>query len=157
MISFRVHADTKDIKALSRKLGGMRVVMREVGEILEDEIQRNFVYQGAVFQGGDFTEEGRGTTTRGKAWKPLAESTKKDRKRRGYSPARPILNRSGTLKRSFTIKGVGLDFVKVGTDISWAEHHQTGGKHLPQRKLIGLSKRAHSAILQRINNYFEKK
>jgi hypothetical protein len=47
-----------------------------------------------------FASEGKST---GAAWKPLAASTQADRKRQGFPPAHPILERTGTLKRALTV------------------------------------------------------
>lgn len=82
-----------------------------------------------------FAQEGLG-----RKWKDLADSTKADRKRKGYSPEHPILERTGDLLRSLTSPGTAdaiLQITKagltIGSSVPYAKFHQTGTGKMPAR------------------------
>jgi phage gpG-like protein len=67
------------------------------------------------------------------AWAPLKESTAKQKARKGYSPL-PLL-RTGHLRQSFrpfwTKEQAG-----VGSEVPYAQYHETGTRTLPQRAML---------------------
>jgi phage gpG-like protein len=72
------------------------------------------------------------------SWAPLAESTVR---RRGS--AGPILDDSGDLRRSLTQEGakgsvrqITSDSLFVGTDVDYAQYHQTGTSRMPRRRPV---------------------
>ncbi|HDR2587274.1 TPA: phage virion morphogenesis protein [Enterobacter ludwigii] len=97
---------------------GLEVVARTIEEEAKEEIG---VYQPAV---GPFD-----------AWAPLAESTKADRVRQGYSEDDPLL-RSGELRDSISHRVMGLAAVVGSTDDKavWQEY---GTDRIPPRPFIG--------------------
>ena len=119
------------------------------GVLLREEQKKNFDQQGAIYQGGDFIRlPGQRATTRSSSWKKLADSTKADRKKKGFGESRPILVRTGKLKRSFTTKVTPTSFTSENT-CDYAGYHQTGSKdnkHPPQRKILGMSKKGVEAL-----------
>lgn len=121
--------------------------------LLTQEIKENFDRQGAIYQGGGFVRTGGGATTRSGTWKPLAPSTRDQRQSLGFNAARPILVRSSKLKNSFKVQRITKDELKIGTQIPWAQYHQTGGKNLPQRRLVGTSIKSKKAIALLLFNH----
>lgn len=95
-----------------------RAIVKEIEEMAKEEIG---VYQPAY---GPFD-----------AWAPLAESTKADRVRQGYSEDEPLL-RSGELRDSIESEVVGLAaIVGIKSDIGlWQE---VGTERIPPRPIIG--------------------
>ena len=95
-----------------------RAIVKEIEEMAKEEIG---VYQPAY---GPFD-----------AWGPLAESTKADRVRQGYSEDEPLL-RSGELRDSIESEVVGLAaIVGIKSDIGlWQE---VGTERIPPRPIIG--------------------
>ncbi|MGJ0479967.1 hypothetical protein [Pantoea agglomerans] len=97
---------------------GFRVIVKEIEKTAKEEIG---VYQPAY---GPFD-----------AWAPLAESTKADRVRRGYSEDEPLL-RSGELRDSIESKVVGLSAI-VGTKSDIGLWQEMGTENIPPRPFIG--------------------
>lgn len=97
---------------------GFRVIVKEIEETAKEEIG---VYQPAY---GPFD-----------AWAPLAESTKADRVRLGYSEDEPLL-RSGELRDSIQSEVVGLAAI-VGTKSEIGLLQEVGTSYLPPRPFIG--------------------
>ncbi|WP_052696534.1 hypothetical protein [Pantoea sp. BL1] len=97
---------------------GFHIIVKEIEETAKEEIG---VYQPAV---GPF-----------EAWSPLAESTKADRVRSGYSEDDPLL-RSGELKSSIESEVIGLAAI-VGTKSEIGYWQEAGTEHIPPRPFIG--------------------
>ncbi|UXO70831.1 hypothetical protein [Pantoea dispersa] len=95
-----------------------RVIVKEIEETAKEEIG---IYQPAY---GPFD-----------AWAPLAESTKADRVRQGYSEDEPLL-RSGELRDSIGSEVVGLAAI-VGTKSEIGLWQEVGTAHIPPRPFIG--------------------
>ncbi|KJH60941.1 hypothetical protein UF13_09150 [Pantoea agglomerans] len=97
---------------------GFRLIVKEIEETAKEEIG---VYQPAY---GPF-----------EAWAPLAESTKAERVRRGYSEDEPLL-RSGELRESIQSEVVGLAAI-VGTKSEIGLWQEVGASNIPPRPFIG--------------------
>ncbi|PVY84045.1 hypothetical protein C7434_3755 [Pantoea sp. PNA 14-12] len=95
-----------------------RVIVKEIEETAKEEIG---VYQPAY---GPFD-----------AWAPLAEATKADRVRRGYSEDEPLL-RSAQLRDSIESEIVGLAAI-VGTKKEIGLWQEVGTSHIPPRPFMG--------------------
>lgn len=95
-----------------------RVIVKEIEETAKEEIG---VYQPAY---GPFD-----------AWALLAESTKADRVRQGYSEDEPLL-RSGELRESIQSEVVGLAAI-LGTKSEIGFWQEVGTEHIPPRPFIG--------------------
>lgn len=125
---------------------------------LKEDLDRNFQQQGAILQGGGFTRPGGAfanlgkATTVGRAWAPLAESTRKQRAAQGYGAARPILQRSGKLRRGFRTK-VKNEELSATNNVSYSPYHQYGTAKMPQRLILGFSKKFVEATIMEIINY----
>jgi len=97
---------------------GFRVIVKEIEETAKEEIG---VYQPVY---GPFD-----------AWAPLAESTKAERVRQGYSEDEPLL-RSGELRDSIESEVVGLAAI-VGTKSEIGFWQEVGTVSVPPRPFIG--------------------
>lgn len=97
---------------------GFRVIVKEIEETAKEEIG---VYQPAY---GPFD-----------AWAPLAESTKAERVRLGYSEDEPLL-RSGELRDSIQSEVMGLAAI-VGTKKEIGLWLEVGTDRIPPRPFIG--------------------
>lgn len=134
--------------------------LRESAVLLRNEAENNIVQQGALYQGQGFVRKGGGfanlsyATTRVPPWKPLAESTRKDRERKGYPRARPILVRSGKLAKGFRIRVTGKSAI-VENIVSYAGYHQRGSKKLPRRAILGVTQKSYKAINLIFQNYIK--
>jgi len=98
------------LSGIMRHMGDMTPVNREIGEVVHESVQRNF-------------EEKRAPD--GTPWKPLAESTKRAKARKGRSPE-DILILNRILMGSIHPEAYP-DRVEIGTDIIYAAIHQFGG------------------------------
>lgn len=144
----------------------------EVGEDLLGDFAQNMVREGGMFGGGS-------------RWPPLAESTLKDKARKGYG-AMPMLWRTGALASSLSEKGAqgnifraGADYVVVGSSLFYAPFHQYGSRRrklrttvtkvrggyklgaesmatLPRRQIVGISWARRSLIVRRLNAYVQQ-
>lgn len=93
--------------------------------------------------------EARRFRAEGPGWEPLAPSTVRERERKGYGGAHPILRRTGALQDSFTnpaaphaVFRVEPEGFFVGSSDPVAHFHQTGGSvegRPPRRALVELS------------------
>lgn len=97
---------------------GFHIIVQEIEEAAKEEIG---VYQPAV---GPF-----------EAWAPLAESTKAERVRSGYTEDDPLL-RSGELRDSIESEVVGLAAI-VGTKSQIGFWQEVGTENIPPRPFIG--------------------
>ena len=127
---------TKGLERLVSKLSSMETASRnlqpalqEVGVWVQRGIQTNFANQA-----------GPG----GIGWLALKPTTVARRASMGLG-ASPILERTGTLKKSIRIV-TNARSVSIGTDLEYGAAHQTGYKHgksgrrVPARPFIGLPK-----------------
>lgn len=97
----------------------------------------------------------------GARWQAL--SPKYAKRKAKIAPGKPILELTGRLKRSLTAIG-GADAVRIaeplsltlGTKTPYAEFHQRGGRKLPQRKPINLTRDDYGKFISRIYRYAEK-
>lgn len=114
-----------------KAVGSPKKALEDVGDVMLKEIRGNFEEEGARLNADK--------------WVPLAESTLKDRRRRGFDPG-PILVRTGELRDSFG-KGVTETEVRVTSDCGYYGFHQTGGPNLPKRRMLAFSERMKQEIL----------
>lgn len=69
-------------------------------------------------------------------WEELADRTKKDRIKRGFSENDPLL-RSGELKKSYFRRVINTRHAKVGSGDPRAPWFETGTRYMPPRPVIG--------------------
>ena len=133
-------------KAISAE--GLIPVWTQIGEDLQADFAVNMVSEG-----------GQGFGGKG-GWPQLAPSTVRDRERKGFEGAHPILWRKGVLGESLASKtAAGSIFrvtpqgVSVGTSLFYAGWHQTGTPKMPARPIVGLTWYRRSALVARLNDY----
>ncbi len=97
------------LSGIMKHMADMTPVNREIGEVVYESVQRNF-------------EEKRAPD--GTPWKPLAESTKKARAKKGRS-AEDILILNRILMGSIHVDAYP-DRAELGTDVVYAAVHQFG-------------------------------
>jgi phage virion morphogenesis protein len=142
-----VKIDTEEInrqlQALGKRLSTLSPVMRDIAEIMLDDVEENFSTQRAPDK---------------RPWKPLAESTIQQREKKGYWPGK-ILQMRGELAASIQAES-GTDFAMVSTNKRYAAIHQFGGlagrgrkTEIPERPFLGLSATALSHILNEIKDW----
>ena len=153
LFDFKVKNDST--RALLKKIRGLdyKKALQKIEDAYEEDIEKNFDRQGALYQGEGYSRLGGGFAnlaragTRGRAWKKLAESTKKDRANKGFSPSRPILQRKGKLRNSFRSRiNSGKKEVRFWNTASYANVHQFGTDKVPARIILG----THSKIIDQI-------
>jgi hypothetical protein len=104
-----------------------------------------------------FASEGAST---GAPWAPLKLSTQRDRRRKGFPPAHPILQRTGTLMRALVL-GEGSSVVTtptsmrytVGEEARYFAYHRRGGGRLPRRNPVLLTDADRAAAVIPIRVY----
>ena len=69
------------------------------------------------------------------AWRPLAQATREDRVRKGYTPNDPLL-RTGDLRDSITHE-VGEREAVIGSDNQIAVYQELGTRAIPARSFLG--------------------
>ena len=110
-----------------------RKALNDAGDIAHKYYDRQFKSEGAEF---------------GTKWKDLAASTQRQRQKKGYKPAHPILVRRGYLRasvasktsanarRTVTAQGIVMaSTLKTKSGLNLLALHQAGGKHLPKRQI----------------------
>ncbi len=110
---YRVSVDTKEIDGLARglirKAGDFSDEMAAIAGVMLDSVEENFEKEG-----------------RPERWAPLAEETVEDRRKKGFGPEHPILQRTGTLAASVQETSSHNEAL-VHTNLRYAAIHQFGG------------------------------
>ena len=103
----------------------------------------------------------------GGTWRPLAPSTQRERARKGYGPAHPILEQTGRLAASVMggeghVRRETPMSITLGTEVPYAVFHQRGTQHMPARMVIGhgdpprLQQREAQAVRKLFSEYLHK-
>lgn len=112
------------LKAAVAEEIAIRAGLSKAAKLVEKEAKAEIgTYQEAI---GDFA-----------AWAELAESTKEDRLRKGFTENDPLL-RTGELRDSIgmTMSTAGLE-AQVGSDLDIAVWQELGTQHMPPRSFLG--------------------
>lgn len=72
--------------------------------------------------------------------------------RKDNDSSRRLLVKTGHMRQSIRVMKKGKNFRQVGTDIPYAQYHNKGTEHIPQRKFIGQSK----TLARKLNRFVEK-
>lgn len=125
----------KELESSFKKIGSKvmdaKEPLRESANIVVEQSIRNFDDQGYTY---------------GRAWTPLKPSTRKDRSRKGYGSARPILVRSGTLKKGARVTSVTGRQATVENKVDYAPYHQFGTSRMPKRTILAVTDKVKHAI-----------
>lgn len=129
-----------NLKNFGRDISLISEPLEDSARYMQQQAIANFAASGALMQPG--------------GWPPLKEST--IRKKAKDWPGRPIMVRTGYLKRSFEIEGprIGKDYgeIEVYNPIHYAVEHQEAWGLLPQRILLRFQKQQ----IQDITNIFTR-
>lgn len=138
-ITLDLGGDVQLDRQLARYLN--RVVEAEpafqaMADYVGKELLKNFISQGRYASGG---------------WAPLSPKYAKWKAKR--YPGAPILVRTGQLRRDLTRRPFGVERItdsvmEIGTDLPYAEYHQTGGRHLPRRRPFELTDTARKELVK---------
>lgn len=111
------------IKKLGRDFDNLNPLLQKVCSMVLSSIDDNFA------AGGRWDGKGTDITSGGShKWTPLANSTIKSYKRKGWNNLNATLNRSGSgLRSSVTAKVVNGNSVVIGSNKEYAAMHQFGG------------------------------
>ena len=135
-MSIEIRYDDRRLQQLLNRLQGrvdnLEPAMREIAGHLVDSVAGSFESQSAPD---------------GTAWEPLADSTIRERLRRGYG-AGPILERSGDLA-SRILADWDDEVAVAGTNLIYAATHHYGDERrsIPARPFLGVTDEARSAIV----------
>lgn len=134
----------RDLAAFGRNMVDLTDAMHDVGTILREAAEKQFVTEGGHASGG---------------WPPLADSTNRDRVRQGFPPVHPIMRRTERLLRSLTVRGdsehveeASGDSLRFGTLVPYAVYHQSSApRHkIPYRPLVALTETDKRRIIKAI-------
>lgn len=109
-----------------------------------------------------FTAEGSAVR-----WAPLAPFTQRERRRLGYPPQHPILQRSGDYRRSFTEEGhpahvseweapAGIWQITEGSADDRAEELEEGRWNMPARPVTDLGEQGENLIAVTLEHLFDQ-
>ncbi len=119
---FKIEVDTKEIEGLSRALVrkglDMSKEMTAIAGIMLDAVEENFEKEG-----------------RPEEWTPLAEATVEQRRKKGYGPEHPILQRTGTLAASVQARS-DKNEATVSTNLRYAAIQHFGGEAGRNKKVV---------------------
>ena len=146
MIEIDVTVDDRELRTalnrLQRRAENLSPVMREIAGHLEDSVAESFERQAAPPDG--------------QPWQPLEDATVRDRRRKGYGPEGPILQRSGELANRI-LSEWDDDSAVAGTNLIYAATHHFGsgddGRNIPARPFLGLWPEHRDAILAAIRHH----
>lgn len=77
-------------------------------------------------------------------------------KRKKNPDGKPLLVKTGAMKKSIRVLQVNRDIVKWGTTVDYAGYHNEGTNKLPKRKFIGIDKGIFNFIKDRSNDLFKR-
>lgn len=111
----------------------------------------------------DFAFEREGSAA---AWAPLAPFTQRERRRLGYPPQHPILQRSGDYRRSFTEEGhpahvsewsaaAGIWQITEGSADDRAQELEQGRWNMPARPVTDLGEQGENLIAVTLEHLFD--
>lgn len=149
---FRINLTVEGEIVIDRVLQGIEERSRDLSPVWPTVVG---VFRGIVAKA--FASEGAST---GAAWPQLAPRTQDQRKRLGFPPAHPILERTGKLKRALTI-GEGAAVVTTPTSMRYIvsqqetpyfKYHQSNAPRtrLPRRAPVLLTADDRTAIVHPI-------
>ena len=128
------------LKATADKLQNMRQFWSSVGMYVQRQTIRE-----------RFNKE---QSPEGQKWKPLAESTKR-RKKRHKRGQMKILHDTGALRRSIAYEA-GNNSVKVGSVLKYARTHQFGRGKIPARPFLGVTESEKKHIVSMFGTYIKR-
>jgi phage gpG-like protein len=145
-MNINVSIDKNDLKRLNSSFENIingvnrsaNKPLREAAEVVVSESLRNFNDQGFTYN---------------QSWDPLKASTRRQRERLGFNGARPILVRTGKLKRGTRITKVSSSEAVIENKERIAPYHQYGTDRMVKRQILGVSDKGRVAIAVIISKF----
>lgn len=142
-LTLTFYGDTQVDRTLERMAGDVEDA-RPAWEVLAERFRNNELRQ--------FRTEGQHASG---GWAPLSADYAAWKAR--HYPGKPILERTGDLKRSLTERPFGVEvlepgFMLVGSAVPYGEYHQQGTPRMPRRRPVELpedERREWVRVLQR--------
>lgn len=148
---FRIRWTIEGIPELSRilyetqrKVQNFREPLFKSSRLILQDVERNFMTEGGLVGG----------------WEDLAEATVKGRLRAGFGGEHPILQRTGTLRRSFKGYVDSKKAVITSVKVPYYKFHQSRMPRktkLPRRAMLVLTKQTRENIVQNFNEFLRFK
>lgn len=149
---FRINLSIEGEVVIDRLLAGIEDRTRDLTPVWPAVVT---IFRGIIAKA--FASEGAST---GAPWAPLAPSTQAERKRLGFPPAHPILQRTGKLMRALTI-GEGaavvttpasMRYIVSNQETPYFKYHQSRGarSRLPRRAPVLLTADERTALVHPI-------
>lgn len=130
---FDVSLKTREIRRITNKCG------RHASKFFITNLNRQSYYDGDIL----------------KKYSPLKESTKKYKKKKGYSSK--ILHATHNMKKSYTKALINNNTYRIGNTTPYAKYHQTGTKHMPARPLFYIPQKLVDELNEIIKQEIENK
>jgi len=149
MKNFRLRWTIEGVPELSRilmreyrKVTDFSVPLKKASKFILADVEQNFVSEGGLVGG----------------WQPLALSTALGRARQGFGGEHPILQRTGSLRRSFKAD-VSARKAIVTSVSPYFPYHQSRMPRtkLPRRAMLVLTERTKQNIVQSFNQFLRFK
>lgn len=147
MKNFRLRWTIEGVSELSRilmmeyrKVTDFKAPLQEAAKLILADVERNFVTEGELVGG----------------WKKLADETVKGRLRQGFGGEHPILQRTGTLRRSFKAEISAKKAIVSSYGVDYYKFHQSRkprATKLPRRAMLVLTKRTRENIQEVFNKF----
>lgn len=111
----------------------LRPAFQDAGKLLKDKFQNdNFKSEGSYLASDLFAG----------SWSPLKSSTIRDRIKKGFGGAHPILERTGDLRSAFYYKTTNVskknNYLEVSNKSKYFKYHQVGTKKMVARPMLAL-------------------
>ena len=152
-VEIRVEGGTN---AARRRLNGVQrrvdypdAAWKKVGAYLSREVRKQFMTRGANF---------------GTPWRPLAPSTRAEKRRLGYPPA-PLV-RTGVMRRTFVGRPMQIEvyagqvaFFGSASQVARWQHGGTfrnGRRHIPPRPILKVTPRVRKDIVRILDRHIKK-
>ena len=126
-----------------KQLSNFTKPLFKAGNLILEDVEQQFRTEGSLSGG----------------WQALALSTVKGRIREGFGGEHPILQRTGSLKKSF-FKKVDPRRVYISSESPYFGFHQSRksrSSKLPRRPMLLLTQRTKENIVQEFNDYLRFK
>ena len=132
---------SRDILRITEHVADLRPALNAIADQLRDANRRQFESEGRFGSGG---------------WDPLSADYARAKAR--SFPGRPILVRTGALRRSLTerpfgVEEIGRQTMEVGSDLVYAQYHQHGTRKMPRRRPVELPASVRADMTRTLQRY----
>ena len=125
-----------------RKVTDFKAPLQDASKLILADVEQNFVTEGRL------ADE--------KGWQALADATVKGRAKLGFGGEHPILQRTGSLRRSFKAEVSARKAVVTSHGVNYFKYHQSRKSRatkLPRRAMLVLTNRTKENIQEVFNKF----